>query len=185
MAYSTSKHILAKRQAKKNLTKVEYKLFQESLEEGASKISRRSLNSALLKTEMLVRKYRRFHKSQTPASLRKAKTLEIRLKILAQAQKRFSKKLEYLDHKDSKAFVRNKGSALTAQPKMHVELKDSPRNKFLYQEKKKIYADHTKEQRRKDMQNAVNSKRVAGFVSARSRKGQVARDRITSAKEEN
>lgn len=180
MAHSTGKHI----QAKKNLTKVEFKLFSGSFPKELSKISRRSLNSAVLRTEKLVRKYRmaRGHSDE-----KKAKLLEFRLNNLAKAHARYAKRLDRLDRGSGKVGLKVEAKhkkALTAQRKMRVDLNDSPRNGFLMREKKKIYADQIKEQRNRTAQGTVNSKRVAGFMSARTRKGQVARDRITSAKDE-
>ncbi len=176
MAHSTSRHT----QAKKNLTKVEFKLFSGSFPKEMSKISRRSLNSRVLNTEKLVRKYRI---SRGKATAKRAKIVEFRMKNLAQAHERYAKKLDRLDHKGAKPVIKAR-KTMTAQQKMRLELNDSPRNNFLYKEKQKIYSKGLKEKRKRETQGAVNSKRVAGYISARTRKGQVARDRITSAKDE-
>ncbi|MDG0816881.1 hypothetical protein [Bdellovibrio svalbardensis] len=176
MAHSMGKHV----QAKKKLTKVEFKLFSGSFPKEMSKISRRSLNSAKIKTEKLLQKYRL---SRGKSSETKNKILEFRMKSLAKAHERYAKRLDRIDHLNAKPVVKQKKS-MTAQPKMKLELKDSPRNSFLNGEKKKMYSKQLKEKRKKEIQGAVNSKRVAGYISARTRKGQVARDRVTSSKGE-
>ncbi len=166
--------------AKKNLTKDEFLLFSQSFPKEAHKLSRRRLNLAVLKAERLMRKYGSSKNRQDP---KRAKIIEFRMKTLAQVRKRFSKTLDRIDHV-RKARIKKAKKSLTAQRKMKVELKDDARNGFIYREQKKMYANDTKLPRQHASAGRNMSKRIAGYMKARTRKGQVARDRITSAKEE-
>ncbi|HEX7675354.1 MAG TPA: hypothetical protein VF412_14360 [Bdellovibrio sp.] len=167
-------------QVRKNLTKAEFKLFNQSSPKELKNISRRSLNSAMLQTEKLLRKYRT---SKNAKSEEKARLLEFRLKSLTKVRARFAKKMQSMDKVKAKPAIKAKRS-LTPQPKMKVELKDTPRNNFIYKDQKKQYSKHAKEETLDLAAGRRMSKRIAGFEKARSRKGQVARDRVTSAKEQ-
>ncbi|QDK36694.1 hypothetical protein [Bdellovibrio sp. NC01] len=166
-------------QAKKNLTKAEFKLFSGSFPTEIKASTRRHLNSAIFQLEKLLRKYRT---ARSTAGERDMRLVEFRLKSLAQAQQRYQKKLDRMDQ-DTKKLLYPRKKSLTVQPKMKVELKDSPRDHFLYQDKQKIYDNSNKALREKHAFENANMKRVAGYSKARSRKAQVARDRVTSAKE--
>lgn len=167
-------------QVRKNLTKAEFKLFNQSSPKELKNISRRSLNSAMMQTEKLLRKYRT---SKSPKNEEKARLVEFRLKSLTKVRARLSKKMQSMDKVKAKPAVKAKHS-LTAQRKMRVDLKDSPRNNFIYKDQKKMYSKHTKEETPDLAAGRRMSKRIAGFEKARTRKGQVARDRVTSAKEQ-
>lgn len=166
-------------QAKKNLTKAEFKLFSGSFPAETKASTRRHLNSAIFQLEKLLRKYRTARSSVNEKDMR---LVEFRLKSLAQAKQRYQKKLDRMDQANEQ-LLHPKKKSLTAQPKMKVELKDSPRNHFLNQDKGKIYDDQNRALREKHVFENANMKRIAGYSKARSRKAQVARDRITSAKE--
>ena len=73
--------------------------------------------------------------------------------------------------------------SLTAQPKMHVERKDSPREKFLHQGKLQEYQKQTQGIREENTPGKLADKRILGYSESNSRKGQIARDRRNAAPE--
>lgn len=88
----------------------------------------------------------------------------------------------------AKSLTAKSGSAnsskksLTAQPKMKVKLQDTCQEEFARSTKGKVYDESLTIERKKTNAGRSMSKRIAGFMSARTRKDQVARDRITGSK---
>ncbi|HWU42757.1 MAG TPA: hypothetical protein VN132_04935, partial [Bdellovibrio sp.] len=116
-------------------------------------------------------------------SPQRAARVAFRLKSLSQARRRFITKLDQMDQPRARPLKKRKHS-LTAQPKMKVNLQGSAREKFHNSEQQKIYTKHSKERQLTSSPGRAMSKRIAGYMKARTRKGQVARDRVTSAKAE-
>jgi hypothetical protein len=72
--------------------------------------------------------------------------------------------------------------SMTRQPKMKVELHDGSALQFHNTEQARIYDDALKSIRPQNVAGRAMSKRIAGYIKARTRKGQVARDRISGSK---
>lgn len=165
-------------QARRNLTQDEFKLFARSFPSELSKLSRRRLNQAILKAERILKKYLSAKKRATKD---RAQLLDIRLKNLSEARERFSKKLERLN--DFKASPQEKTKkSLTEQPKRRVDLHSSAQDEFKNNDKRKNYSKQSLDARHNASPGRAMSKRIAGYMKARTRKGQVAQDRLTSAK---
>lgn len=166
--------------AQKRLTKAEFKLFSQSHSD-LKKIPRERIRKARAKAVEAVKKHRKNarSKSEDKAALRE---VNFRLRSMEKTLDRFDRVLnkERIEKRKAKA-ARGKKS-LTEQPKMHLKVGDEPRESFLRKTKQKIYAKNRNEAEER-LNNAPQSlgKRVAGYSSARSRKGQVARDRRNSS----
>lgn len=69
-----------------------------------------------------------------------------------------------------------------AAPKMKVEIHDGSVLEFDNTEQARIYDNALKSIRPQNVAGRAMSKRIAGYMKARTRKGQVARDRISGSK---
>ena len=168
-----------------SLTKSEFKLFNDSLPRTAKTLTRARVNSALKRTQDLIRKYQKMSRAKGTSD-KKIAVLEYRLKTLHTIRTRYAHSLDRLDKREMAkmrpAKVKQK-RALTEQPKMHVNLQDSPRNSYMYKGKPKQYDQDTKVYRQLASPARETSKRIGGYIKARDRKGQVARDKVTGSKE--
>ncbi|MGE5086739.1 MAG: hypothetical protein ACM3MG_10595 [Bacillota bacterium] len=161
--------------ARKNLTKSEFKLFEQSFPKELKKISPLRAKKAHRKTAELVKKYRASTKmAQDPVRQR---LLSFRLKSLEKTLTRYSESINKERSDAHKAKSKRPQKSLTAQPKMHVERKDSPREKFLRQGKLQEYQKHTQGIREENTPGKLADKRILGYSESNSRKGQIARDR--------
>ena len=66
--------------------------------------------------------------------------------------------------------------------KMHVPRKEPARENFRHNGKAKLYASQNEEQQKKNNAGRLMSKRIAGYMKARTRKDQVERDRLSGSK---
>jgi hypothetical protein len=149
-------------------TKSEFTLFSNSLPKEIRELSEKRLHTALVKTEKLIQKYRvaLMHANQDRMRL-----INFRLKNLEKALDRYARKLD--SHGRTMKTIK-KSRSMTAQPKMHLNRKDSPRDGFILRDKNKMYAKHLKEQRVKKNASQAISKRVMAHSSSRTRKHQAA-----------
>ncbi|UYL09127.1 hypothetical protein B9G69_000870 [Bdellovibrio sp. SKB1291214] len=166
--------------AQKRLTKAEFKLFSQSHSD-LKKIPSERIRKARAQAVEVVKKHRKNAraKADDKTALRE---LNFRLRSMEKTLERFDRVLnkERIEKRKAKA-ARGKKS-LTEQPKMHLKIGDEPRESFLKRTKQKIYS-RGQENVKSRFDNAPQSvgKHAAGFSSARSRKGQVARDRGNSS----
>lgn len=166
--------------AQKTLNKSEYKLFTKSLPEQASKLTAQKIKAALKSVQKLLKKNQSV---KLTLNGKKAALFGSKIKFLKAAQKRFSKNLDWLEQ--GAGFVaETKGSSKKSSVKSKIERHESPQQHFKNSEQAKIYDKDHKADRQKNSPGRLMSKRIAGYMKARTRKGQVARDRVSSAKEE-
>lgn len=161
--------------AKKNLTKSEFKLFEQSFPKELKKISPLRAKKAHRKTAELVKKYRA--SAQKARDGKALRTLELRLKNLEKALDRYSNSLHKERRQKSASEPRRERKSLTAQPKMHLDRKDSPREDFSRRSKPQAYAKQTRGIREENAPAKLAGKRISGYAASYERKGQVARDR--------
>ncbi|MFM6928276.1 MAG: hypothetical protein ACKOX6_07415 [Bdellovibrio sp.] len=167
--------------ARKNLTKSEFKLFEQSFPKELKKISPLRAKKAHRKTAELVKKYRA--SAQKAKDQKRQRMLGFRLKSLEKTLDRYSNSINKERLAAHKAKALRPKKSLTAQPKMHVERKDSPREKFLRQGKLQEYQKQTQWIREENTPGKLADKRILGYSESNSRKGQIARDRRNAAPE--
>lgn len=161
--------------ARKNLTKSEFKLFEQSFPKELKKISPLRAKKAHRKTAELVKKYRA--SAQKAKDRKRQRMLSFRLKSLEKTLTRYSNSINKERLAAHKAKSQRPKKSLTAQSKMHVERKDSPREKFLHQGKLQEYQKQTQSIREEHTAGKLEGKRIAGHSASSSRRGQNSRDR--------
>jgi hypothetical protein len=72
--------------------------------------------------------------------------------------------------------------SLTKQTKMKLELKGTCGNGGIITDQAQKYDENINLERQKNSPGRHMSKRIAGYMKARTRKGQVERDRVTGSK---
>ncbi|QDK46734.1 hypothetical protein DOM22_17015 [Bdellovibrio sp. ZAP7] len=168
--------------AQKRLTKAEFKLYTQSSSDLKS-IPRERIRKARARTVELVKRHRKNARAKMDDKVA-SREVNFRLRSMEKVLERFDRilKKQRLEKRKAKA-ARGKKS-LTEQPKMHLKRADEPRESFLRRTKQKMYNKRTV-QADSHFENAPQmvGKRVAGYSSARSRKGQVARDRRNAIEE--
>ncbi|MBO9665979.1 MAG: hypothetical protein J7501_04135 [Bdellovibrio sp.] len=180
---ATTRHHTPHASEKKNLSKIEYKLYSQSLPSELRKIPKEKVRKARAKTLALVKKYRKSASSaKTSEDKRLARRVGVRLRSLEKTLDRYSKHLSKERKAKRKVMARPK-KALTEQRKMRLNRKDEPRVDFNMKEKKKMYAKSTIDPRHSASAARQVSRRIAGYVKARGRKNQVMKD-IRSSSEE-
>ncbi|MEK2688902.1 hypothetical protein [Bdellovibrio sp. GT3] len=166
--------------AKKRLTKAEFKLFTQGQSSDLKKVPHDRLKKARARTVDLIKRHRKTvrAKADDKTVVREA---TFRLRSMERTLDRFDRVLnkERIAKRKAKA-LRGKKS-MTAQPKMNLKRNDEPREDFMLKTKRKMYAKETTEPRGNLSATRTVGKRIAGYSSARSRKGQVARDRRNSS----
>ena len=161
--------------AKKNLTKSELKLFEQSFPKELKKISSLRAKKAHRKTAELVKKYRA--SAQKARDKKKLRMLNLRLKSLEKALDRYSNSLHKERNQKNATAPRRERKSLTAQPKMHVDRKDTPREEFARRSKPQAYDKQTRGIREQNAPAKLAGKRISGYAASFERKGRVARDR--------
>ncbi len=168
--------------AQKRLTKAEFKLYSQSSSD-LKKIPRERIRKARARTVELVKRHRKNARAKADDKAA-SREVNFRLRSMEKVLDRFDRVLnkERIEKRKAKA-ARGKKS-LTEQPKMHLKRADEPRESFLRKTKQKMYGKRS-HQADAHFDNAPQSvgKRIAGYTSARSRKGQVARDRRNAVEE--
>ncbi|WP_413558642.1 hypothetical protein [Bdellovibrio sp. HCB209] len=167
--------------AQKRLTKAEFKLFSQSQASDLKTIPKERIRKARARTVELVKRHRKTARAKADDKAG-SREVNFRLRSMEKVLERFDRILnkERLAKRKEKA-ARGKKS-MTEQPKMHLKMADEPREDFLRKKKQSMYTKRRNEAEVRMNNSPQNvGKRVAGFSSARSRKGQVARDRGNSS----
>jgi hypothetical protein len=167
---------------KKNLTKQEYQLFSSSQPEKLSKLSWNKLSAAVGKAKNLIDKYR---KAKLTASEARSQIINFRIKNLSGIRKRLNETLASAEKtKLGRALKSTKKhpKRMTAQSKRKIDLHQPNKLGFASTEKAKIYDESIIMERKKNSPGEAMSKRIAGFMKTRTRRGQVERDRATTSK---
>jgi hypothetical protein len=167
---------------KKNLTKQEYQLFSSSQPEKLKKLSLNKLTAAVGKTKKLIDKYR---KAKLTASEARSQVINFRIKNLSGIRKRLNEMLVAADKtKLGRALKSTKKhpKRMTSQPKRKIDLHQTNKQSFASTEKAKMYDKSIVVERKKNSPGEAMSKRIAGFMKTRTRRGQVERDRATTSK---
>ncbi|WP_413292721.1 hypothetical protein ACLSU7_14980 [Bdellovibrio sp. HCB185ZH] len=172
----------AQKAAQKRLTKAEFKLYTQSSSD-LKTIPRERIRKARARTVELVKRHRKNARAKMDDKVA-SREVNFRLRSMEKVLERFDRVLnkERIEKRKAKA-VRGKKS-LTEQPKMHLKRAEEPRESFLRRTKQKMYNKQSMQlDDRFDNAPQMVGKRIAGYSSARSRKGQVARDRRNSGEE--
>ncbi len=167
---------------KKNLTKQEYQLFSSSQPEKLKKLSLNKLTDAVGKTKNLIDKYR---KAKLTASEARSQVINFRIKNLSGIRKRLNEMLAAAEKaKLGKALKSTKKhpKRMTAQLKRKIDLHQPNKLSFASTEKAKMFDKSLIMERKKNSPGEAMSKRIAGFLKTRTRRGQVERDRATTSK---
>lgn len=166
--------------AQKRLTKAEFKLVSQSQASDLKTIPRDRIRKARARTVELVKRHRKAARAKADDKVG-SREVNFRLRSMEKVLERFDRILnkERLEKRKAKA-ARGKKS-MTEQPKMHLNLAEG--NHLSSISKKNLRAQNKRTLTQTRLDNSASSvgKRVAGFSSARSRKGQVARDRGNSS----
>ncbi|WP_413585292.1 hypothetical protein [Bdellovibrio sp. HCB274] len=166
--------------AQKRLTKAEFKLFSQGQASDLKKIPRERVKKARARTVELIKRHRKSARTKSD-DLAASREVNFRLRSMEKTLDRFDRVLnkERIEKRKAKA-ARGKKS-MTEQPKRHLNLKDEPREAFRLKKQGAMYEQSTTIPRENRNATKTVGKRIAGYSSARSRKGQVARDRRNSS----
>jgi phage shock protein A len=180
---ASTRHHTPHASEKKNLSKVEFKLYSQSLPSELRKIPAEKIRKARAKTLSLVKKYRKSASAaKTVEDKKLARKVGIRLRSMEKTLDRYSKHLSKARKAKRKVMARPK-KALTEQRKMRLNRKDDPALEFKMKAKRTRYERDTIDPRHSASAARQVSRRIAGFVKARGRKNQVARDVRSSSEE--
>ncbi|WP_413575839.1 hypothetical protein ACLVWU_15810 [Bdellovibrio sp. HCB290] len=166
--------------AQKRLTKAEFKLFSQGQATDLKKVPRERVKKARARTVELIKRHRKSVRAKSDDRAA-AREMNFRLRSMEKTLDRFDRVLNKERLEKRKARAARPRKSLTEQPKMHLNRNDEPREDFLLKKKRTMYAKRTSIPRGNLSATKTVGKRIAGYTSARSRKGQVARDRRNSS----